>query len=204
MKTFRGFKTSDLQQVVDRLKLELRFAITDAELLKAFAAVTLVKPGKEVRREVRDALEVERGKVMQQLCTQFSRKFEHPPRPRDLIVALEAAGYTFSRKFYGDLLKMLHEQNSERWTLAAASGKTKRLTLTDGEKAIWDALERTYNMNADAVGSMLLRLFTIVTSTGKVDYLEVPYLASSLTDKELKKHAESLNFTTRKSRKTRV
>jgi hypothetical protein len=204
MNPFNGYKASELQQVVDKLKVQLRFQITDAEIEAVFVSCSLSPPSKIVSSHVRKILVDELGKTMQHLCIQFSKKFEYEPKPRDLIVALEAAGYTCSRSFYSVLMKMLKEQNLERWAHAAAAMKKKRLVLSEGEKAMWEALQRTYNMNSDALASMLLRIFTIVTSTGKVDSLEVPYLASSLTDKELKRYAESMNFKVTKTRKSRV
>lgn len=204
MNPFHGYKSSELQQVVDRLKVKLRFQILDAEIQSAFADLSLSPPNSKVTSHVRKIVADELESTMHALCAQLSRKFEHEPKPRDLIVALEASGRTCSRSFYSALMKMLKEQNSERWAIASAAKTKKRLILSEGEKAMWEALQRTYNMNGDALASMLLRLFTVVTSTRKVDYLEVPYLASSLTDQELKKHAESLNFTVKKSRKSRV
>lgn len=204
MNPFNGYKASELQQVVDKLKMQLRFQISDAEIKAAFASCSLSPPHKKISSHVRKILAGEFDKTMQHLCVQFSKKFDYEPKPRDLIAALEAAGYTCSRSFYSVLMKMLKEQNFERWAHASAAMTKKRLVLSEGEKAMWEALQRTYNMNGDALASMLLRIFTIVTSTGKVDFLEVPYLASSFNDKELKKYAESLNFKVTKTRKSRV
>ena len=149
-------------------------------------------------------LDVERIKTMQELCEKIGKKFDYPPKPRDLIVVLETAGYRFSRPFQEALYKMIHEQNSERWASVVVMKSRSKLTLLEGDKAMWDALQRSYNMNSDALASMLLRIFTVATQTGKLDFLEVPYLASTLTDTQMKMYADSLNFTVKKSRKSRV
>jgi hypothetical protein len=51
---------------------------------------------------------------------------------------------------------------------------------------------------------MLLRLFIVVTATGKVDPLEVPYLTSSIASADIKRYAKSLNFEVKKIRKPRA
>lgn len=69
---------------------------------------------------------------------------------------------------------------------------------------MWEALQRTYHMNSDATASLLLRIFVAVTSTGKVPFLDVPFVASALSDSALKRYADSLNFSVKKTRKSRV
>lgn len=60
MKKLRGFKTIDLQEVVNRLKIELRFIITNAELRSTFTDVLGEPPTVEIAREVRKMLDAER------------------------------------------------------------------------------------------------------------------------------------------------
>lgn len=204
MKKLRGFKMTDLQKVVDKLKIELRFIITDRELKATFQDIIGVPPTAEIAREIRKILDVERTKTMHELCEKIGKKFDYPPKPRDLIVVLETAGYRFSRPYQEALYKMIHEQNSERWASVVVMKSRSKLTLLEGDKAMWDALQRSYNMNSDALASMLLRIFTVATQTGKLDFLEVPYLASTLTNAQMKMYADSLNFTVKKSRKSRV
>jgi hypothetical protein len=203
MKPSHRYKESEIQQVVEKLAPQLRFQIPDVEIEEAFAELSLSPPTRHVSSHVRKLLVVEREKTMHALCDHLAKKYDNEPKPRDLIVALETAGHTYSRSFRVALLEMLKEQNAERWAMAATL-KKRTVRLVDGEEAMWEALQRSYNMNSDSLASMLLRLFAVVTSTGKVDYLEVPYLASSLTDRELKRYAQSLNFTIKKTRKSRV
>lgn len=204
MKKLRGFKTSDLQEVVNRLKIELKFIITNAELRDAFTDVVGEPPTVEIAREVRKMLAAERTDVMQSLCDQIGNKFDYAPKPRELKVILEAAGYNYSRPFQEALLKMIHTQNANRWATAASTKTRLKLTLHEGDKAMWDALQRSYDINPAGLASMLLRVFTVATNTGKLDFLEVPYLAATLTDKEMKMYAESINFTVKKPRKPRT
>lgn len=204
MKKLRGFKVSDLQKVVDKLKVELKFITPDKELRAAFAETIGFAPTTEILREVRKMLSAERAAQMQTLCVKIGSKFDYPPKPRDLIVILETAGYKFSRAFQEALLKMIHEQNAARWADVVVGKYRTKLTLLEGDKALWDALQHSYNMNADALASMLLRIFAFATKTGKLDFLEVPFLASTLSDREVKVFANSLNFTVKRSRKSRV
>lgn len=204
MKKLRGFKTIDLQEVVNRLKIELRFIITNAELRSTFTDVFGEPPTVEIAREVRKMLDAERTNVMQSLCSQIGSKFDYAPKPRELKVILEASGYNYSRPFQEALLKMIHAQNAERWVAAVAIKARLKLTLHEGDKAMWDALQRSYDINAAGLASMLLRVFTVATNAGKIDFLEVPYLAATLTDKEMRMYADSINFTVKKPRKPRA
>ena len=204
MKKLRGFKTIDLQEVVNRLKIELRFIITNAELRSTFTDVLGEPPTVEIAREVRKMLDAERTNVMQSLCNQIGSKFDYAPKPRELKVILEASGYNYSRPFQEALLKMIHAQNAERWATSVATKARLKLTLHEGDKAMWDALQRSYDINAAGLASMLLRVFTVATNAGKIDFLEVPYLAATLTDKEMRMYADSINFTVKKPRKPRA
>jgi hypothetical protein len=204
MKTLRGLTDSDVQQVLDILKGSLRFQITKSQIAAAVAEVSSITPDKKVHEEIRRLMALEHERILQTLCDQLALKFTHTPKPRDVIVALEATGLKFNRPFREAVTKRLLSQNAHKWAEAAATEKKIRLSLTEGERAMWETLQRNYNMNSDALASMLLRIFTVVTRTGKVDHMEVPYLASSMTDKDLKKYAETLNFTVNKSRRTRV
>lgn len=204
MKKLRGFKVSDLQRVVDKLKMELKFITPDNELRAAFSETIGLAPTTEILREVRKMLNAERTIQMQTLCLKIGNKFDYPPKPRDLIVVLEAAGYKFSRAFQESLLKMIHEQNADRWADVVVSKFRTKLTLIEGDKVLWDALQKSYNMNADALASMLLRVFVVATKTGKLDFLEIPFLVSTISDREIKVFANSLNFTVKKSRRSRV
>lgn len=182
----------------------LRPIIKDKEIIDAFVETLSIVPHKEVLKEVRRLISLEQKRITDSFADQLARKMDRAPRPRDVEVALEASGFESSREFRAVLLKHLQTKYAEKWAVAAATEKKKRLTLTAGEQAMWEALQRTYNMNSDALASMLIRLFTVVTSTGKVPHSEVMYLASSLSDAELKRYADSLTFTIKKSRKTRV
>jgi len=194
---------SDFQLVVGKLAPMLRFQIPDSEIEAAFAELSLPSPSKAVCSHVRKLLAAELEKRMQTLCTEFSVKFEAEPKPRDFNAALDATGYIYSRRFRDTLLKMLRSQNAQRW--APAADLTRRVVrLADGEVALWEALHRTYDLKPEALASMLLRLFAVVTSTGKVDPLEVPYLTSPVTDKDLKRYAQSLNFTVKPTNKSRA
>jgi hypothetical protein len=205
MKNLRGIDASDLQVIVDRFKGRQRVDnIPTADIEKAFAEFTPVVPDQEVRNEVRRLIEAEQAKIMQSLCVRLGRKLDHEPKPRELEAALESVGLWPTRKRRLALFEMLRAQYAERWPLFAEFQIQKRLKVSANEQALWSALERTYDKSAIEVGSMLLRLFIIVTSTGKVELLDVPHLASSLTDNDLKMYAESLNFTMKKTRKTRV
>jgi hypothetical protein len=203
MKKFRGFDLADVRKVIDQLKGEFRFSITNQKVLQQFSALTPQIPTKELLREVRAMIEAERAGVLQDLCSRLSRKFDYAPKPRDVIVALEADGYTFSRKYHTVLMEMLLDRNKERWSAAVASESKVRITLGEGEKEMWRALQRTYNLNSNSLASMLLRFFVGMTGIGKISPLDVPYLASSFTDEDLKRRAKSYNFTITKSRKSR-
>ena len=71
--------------------------------------------------------------------------------------------------------------------------------LAEGELAVWQALQNTYGIQSGQLGPMLLRLFVVLTATGKVNPSEVPYLTSSMADKDLKTYAQSLNFKIKKT-----
>jgi len=200
----RGLKTSDLQKVVDRLKVELRYIITTAKLQQTFTEVLGLEMPKAIIPIVRKMIDVEREATMQALCDQLGKRFEYPPKAKDLIVALEAAGYNVSRPVQQALLVMIHAQHSERWTARPEQDWRMRPNLTPGEMAMWEALSRSYKMDERALAATLLRIFAVATMTRKIDFLEVPFLASSLTDDMLKKYAESLNFTVKKPRKSRI
>lgn len=204
MRDFRGITAGQYQQVLNKLNRNLRYSIKDSDIIAAIAEVTSIAPDREVMREIRTLIPIEHERIIQSFADQLARKFERQPKPRDIAVALEASGLESSRPFRADLLLRLQTNYADKWAKAAATEKKKRLTLTAGEQAMWEALQRTYNMNSDALASMLLRIFTVVTSTGKVPHSEVTYLASSLSDDELKRYAGSLNFSVKKSRKTRV
>jgi hypothetical protein len=204
MNKVHGIKTSDLQKVVDRLKVELRYIITNTELKQTFTAVLGVQAPNGIIPIVRKMIDVEREATMQALCDQIGKRFEYPPKPKDLIVTLETAGYKFSRPFQSALLAMIHAQNSDRWEARPVADLRVRPKLTQGEMAMWEALSRSYNMDAGALASTLLRIFAVATMTRKIDFLEVPFLASSINDEELKRYAKSLNFTVKKTRKSRV
>lgn len=204
MRDFRGIRAGQFQQVLNILNRNLRYSIKNSEIAEAIAAVTSVVPDGEVFREIRGLIAIEHERLIETFSNQLAQKFERAPKPRDIAVALEASGLESSRPFRAALLERLQTKYADKWLEVTAMGKKKRLTLTSGEQAMWEALQRAYNMNSDALASMLLRIFTVVTSTGKVPHSEVTYLASSLSDKELKRYAASLNFTVKKSRKTRV
>lgn len=95
MKKLRGFDLADVRKVIDQLKGEFRFSITNQKVLQQFSDLTPQIPTKELLREVRAMIETERAGVLQGLCNRLSRKFDYTPKPRDVIVALEADGYTF-------------------------------------------------------------------------------------------------------------
>jgi len=203
MKSNHRYKDIEIAQVVTRLAAYLRLQITDAEIVATFADFSLPSPSREVSRRIRQLVEAELNRKMQMLCDLFSRKFESEPKPRDLIVALEASGHTSSRPFRTALMEMLRAKNSTLW-VPAASLRKRTVRLSAGEDAMWEALQRTYHMNSDATASLLLRIFVAVTSTGKVPFLDVPFVASALSDSALKRYADSLNFSVKKTRKSRV
>lgn len=204
MNHLNQYKPAQLQQVLGKFSKDLRLVVTDVEIREAFTTAGLAQPTDRGVKLFRTMLSAEREKTTEALLIQLGDRFDYEPKPGAIVVALEAAGYTFSRHYQIALIKRLKELNSERWATAAASETTTKLTMIEGEKAMWDALMKAYNMNSVALASMLLRVFAVVTSTGKINLLDVPYLASSLKDKELKRYAESLTFTVKRSRKSRA
>lgn len=201
MKQLNEFSADQVRTVIATFTKRYRFVPTNAEVNAAFAMVSPIKPQMPVIREIRAMLETERVKIMQSLCDQFSRAFDWEPKPKDLSGALNGA---VSRHFISELLDMLRQQNAQRWALAAKTEKKIRVRLVDGEGAMWYALSRTYNISHNDVASLLLRVYAVATSTGKIDPLEVPYLVTVFSDNDLKKFAEKLNFTVKKTRKSSV
>lgn len=204
MNHLNRYKQTQLQQVLDKFDKDLRFIVKDVEIREAFKVAGFAQPTEKGVKLFRTMLAAEREKTTEALLVQLSDRFDYEPKPGAVVAALEAAGYKFSRNYSMPFIKTLKERNSERWANAAALESTTKLTMIEGEKAMWDALMKAYNMNSEALASMLLRIFAVVTSTGKVNLLEVPFLASSIKDKELKRYAESLTFTVKRSRKSRV
>lgn len=203
MTSLHRYKEAEFQCVVAKLSLELRLIFPAREIEAAFAELSLPLPDKEVCIHIRKMCVSAIDKRMHALCKEYSAKFDTEPRPRDLVALLDSSGYRYSRNFAVILLKMLKVENSERWTTAVGVRK-KTVRLAEGELAMWNALQRTYALKSDMLVPVLLRLFAVVTSSGKVDPLEVSYLTSSLTDKELKRYAQSLNFTVQQPHKSRA
>jgi hypothetical protein len=203
MNSLHRYKEAEFQRVVEKLLLVLRLMFPDKEIKTAFAELSLPLPDKEVCIHVRRMCVSGTNKKMHALCKEYSAKFETEPRPRDITALLDSSGYKYSRNFAVILLKMIKVANSQRWT-AAVGAKKKVVKLAEGELAMWDALQRTYALKSDMLVPTLLRLFAVVTSSGKVDPLEVSYLTSSMTDKELKRYAQSLNFTVQHAHKSRA
>lgn len=203
MKSFHRYTEAEVQRVVEKVSMELRFIIPDTDIDAAFAELSLPLPVASVRMHVRKLCAIEIDKILQTFCIKFSEKFETEPRPRDLTSALAADGYSYTRSFLTALITILKERNGARWA-EAIGPKKKIVMLAEGEFAMWEALQRTYGLKSDMLVPTLLRLFAVVTSSGKVSPLEIPYLTSSLTDKELKKHAQSLNFTVQRNHKSRA
>jgi hypothetical protein len=197
------YKESDLRQVVEKMRSSLRLQIPDAEIEAVFADLSLAPPSNAVSRRIRRMLEIETKKTTELLCTQLSERFENEPKPKDVTLALNDAGHLYSRQFFLNLMKLLKERNAERWASAPGT-KKKAVNLAAGELAIWHGLQQTYDITSDGLASMLLRLFIVVTATGKVNPLEVPYLTSSIASKDLQRYAKSLNFEVKKIRKPRA
>lgn len=203
MTPLNRYKPRDVQRVVENLSLTLRFQFTDEEIKSAFAGLSLPPPSEPVRMYVRKMCIVAIESKMEALCTKFSAVFLAEPKPKDLDAALDSAGYTSSRPFRRALMAALKKQNATQWAQAANISK-KRVSLADGERAVWEALQRTYGLKSDMLVPTLLRLFAVVTSTGKINPLEVPYLTSTVTDEQLKRYAQSLNFVVKPPPKSRV
>ena len=197
-----GYNSNEVRQIVDKVNLRLSLRISNATIRAAMTDVSSLVVTPLAITGFRKIIGEERDKIAQVLCDRVAKKFDYEPKPRDLQTAVEAAGYTCSREFLVALMKMLKQQYAQRWALASKT--SRRLYLLDGEVAMWDALRHTYNMNSDAVASMLLRIFAMSATTGRLDPLEVSYLAASMSDKDLSKYAASLNFTVNKTRRSRL
>jgi len=198
------FSQADFSAVVEQFKRETRFFPSDAELRDAFSRVTSLVPDKAALRRARALLTEERPKLMSALCVELARKFETEPSVNDVVKALEQRGYLPRKRFGGELLALLRAQNADRWASTEATRKLKKIMLVGGDEAMWSALQRLYGLDITETASMLLRVFVMSVQSGKLDYLEVPFLAESLTEKDMQRFAQSLNFklpgTRRKSR----
>lgn len=203
MKPPYRYKESDLRQVVEKMLPSLRLQIPEAEIKAVFADLSLAPPSHAVSRHIRKMLEIETKKTTELLCTQLSERFENEPKPKDVTLALNDAGHSYSRQFFLNLMELLKKRNAERWASAPGT-KKKVVNLGAGELAVWHGLQQTYDITSDGLASMLLRLFIVVTATGKVDPLEVPYLTSSIASADIKRYAKSLNFEVKKIRKPRA
>jgi len=201
MKVENRYTLRELEKVVDTLTLQLRLKLSDRDIEEVFSQLSFPPPDKEVCRHVRTLFESEIEKKMQRLCSDFTRRFKTQPEYKDLAAALVAAGYTCTRGFQIGLMTMLKEKNSDRWVQRS---KVKSVRFTDAEYAMWDALRRTFDLRPGEVAPMLLRMFAVTASSGKINLLEIPYLTGSLTDKDLEKYTQSLNFTVQKTPKSRV
>lgn len=201
MKKPRIFAPDDLAKIVEHYKSQFVFKMTNDELQKVFAKYTPVPPSASAMLHVRSLLQAERQKALQAICDQMARTHETPPKLRDVIAAVEASGYpSASRRTCKEVLDMLMEQNAERWANFKLTANVKRIVLNEGDKEMWHSLMQTYDLDSSELASMLLRIFTVVTRTGRVGYLDVPYLAGSITETEMVKFAKGFNFTVPKHR----
>ena len=203
MKPPYRYKESDLRQVFEKMVPSLRLQIPEAEIKAVFAELSLTQPTRAVSSHIRKMLDMETKKTTELLCTQLSEKFESEPKPKEVTLALNDAGYSYSRQFFLKFMELLKKRNAERWASSPGT-KKKVINLSEGELAVWQGLQQTYDLTSDALTSMLLRLFIVVTTTGKVNPLEVTYLTSSMTSTDLKRYAKSLNFEVKKIRKPRA
>jgi len=203
MKQPYHYSEGDLRRVVQKMVPSLRLQITEAEIKAVFEELSLAPPTRAVSSHIRKMLDIETKKMTELLCNRLSDRFEREPKPKDVALALNDAGYSYSRQFFLNLMDLLRKRNAERW--ASAPGIIKKVVnLTEGELAVWHGLQNTYGLPSDALASMLLRLFVVVTATGKVSPSEVPYLTSSIAFIDMKKYAKSLNFEIKKIRKPRA
>lgn len=195
MKKPRIFAPDDLAKIVAHYKSQFVFKMTNDELREVFAKFTPVPPNIAAMRHVRSLLQVERKMTLQAICDRMAATLETPPKLRDVIAEVKASGYpTASRRTCKEVLDMLLEQNAERWQNFKPTANVKRIVLDEGDKCMWEALMRTYALDSPGLASMLVRIFTVVTRTGRVGYLDVPHLAGSITEKEMVKYAQGLNF----------
>lgn len=184
MKPLYRLRAIDFQQVVERLVLRLRYQISDAEIETVFVELSLSPPSPSECSDIRERYDKELEKTTESLCNRLSEKFAREPRLHEVSSAVTDAGYTYSRRFISDFLKLMRERNAKRWA-SAFIPKMKRIYLSEGETAVWKALEGTFALESAEVAPMLLRLFAVATTTGKINILEVPYLTSSVADKHL-------------------
>lgn len=195
MKKPRIFAPDDLAKIVAHYNSRFVFKMTNDELREVFAKYTPVPPNIAAMRHVRSLLQDERQKTLQAICDQMAATLETPPKLRDVIAAVKASGYpTASRRTCKEVLDMLLTQNADRWENFKLTANVKRIVLDEGDKCMWEALMRAYALDSPGLASMLVRIFTVVTRTGRVGYLDVPHLAASITEKEMIKFAEGLNF----------
>jgi plasmid maintenance system antidote protein VapI len=197
------FSQSDFIAVVEQLKRLMKFSPSDAELTAAFSKVTPLIPDTNALRRTRALLAAERPKLMSELSVRLGRNFDTEPTILAVTKAVEQIGYSPNRRRCRELLEVMRAQNAERWASTAATRKVKKMMLVGGDEAMWMALQKLYELDRTQTASMLLRLFVMSVQTGKVDYLEVPYLTTSLTDKDMQQFAQSLNFKLPKMRRTR-
>lgn len=191
MRAADRYTLNDFKQVVDKFATQLRFKVRDAEIAVVCIDLAMPPPNREVRKHIQELLDKSLQKKLVTLCAQFSERFQKEPTLTDLGSALEAAGYTHTRKFVRILLTMMKEKNAHHWVTPT---KRKAVKLTDGEYALWKALESTFDKKPEAIVPMLLRVFAAATGAGKINLLDIPYVTEPITDKELEIFARSLNF----------
>jgi hypothetical protein len=203
MNSYNRYKETDLRQVVEKMALPLRLKTSEAAIEAVFAEFSLPPPSRAVTSYIRKMLDIETNKTTELLLKKLSAKFERPPKRNEVPLAFIEAGYPYTRDFRSRFMKMLKERNAERWASPPCI-KKKIINLAEGELAMWNGLQKSYGVTSDALASTLLRLFVVVTATGKINPLEVPYLTSSIVSGDLKRYANSLNFEVKNIRKPRA
>lgn len=202
MKIPRTFGSDDFQRVIAKFTGQFQFAVSNSELVAALAEVTAVRPDNAALMRVRQLIVDARQPTLDALSDRIGPAFESPPKLREVTKAIELAGYPATKR---RICKEVHDlvllKNAERWSNVRLSGALKKVKLKAGDKEMWEALQRVFDADSSGLGSILLRTFIIATRTGKMNVMDIPYLTSAITEKEMKSFAKATNFTVAKPRK---
>lgn len=193
------FSDSDFSFVIEHFKRVMRFYPNGAEIRDAFSKVTALVPDTKTVRLTRSLLADERPKFLRAICAKLSKFFEAQPTVPSIKNALEMFGYQPTIRICEEIRHLLLAENAGRWANIDVNRKARRIALCEGDDHMLAALRKLYDLDVTDTVSMLLRVFAMSAQAGKLDYLEVPYIAAGLSADDMKQYAQSLNFTIPKS-----
>lgn len=182
-----------LTQTASHFHKKLQIKITNAEMQATFKTLSGNELGPVGMRKVRDQISAMREQLIERLADRLGSGNDVEPPYRVISAALKGAGFPDTRQAVMDIQARLRQKHGERW--ARSKERTfLRALVTEGESEMWEKLRQTYDLDNSQLLSMLLRTFVLAASTGRIDYIDTPGLAVSLSDDDLRRSARAMNF----------